>query len=320
MSDLAIEALFAVPESLARLAREVVVRLAAPLGARRRRVLERWLRGREQVSQLQRADVVIVAYGKSGRTWLRVMLSGFYQHLYGLPRRSLLGFDNYHRRNPRIPRIFFTHDNYIADYTGHRDSKADFYAKRVILLARSPQDTAVSQYFQWKHRTRAHKKRLNEYPEHGQEVPIFEFAMRPASGVPKIIDFMNLWAAEAPRLSSFLLVRYEDMHRDPVGELRRVVRFLAGPDDEAAIRSAVDFASVENMHSLEEHGVFWLSGGRMTPRDKSNPDSFKVRRAQVGGYRSYFDARQIEEIDELVRSKLSPLYGYARGSTEASAS
>ena len=49
----------------------------------------------------------------------------------------------------------------------------------------------------------------------------------------------------------------------------------------------------------------------MTPRDSANPDSYKVRRAKVGGYRDYFDDEQVARIDELVRSKLSPLYGYA---------
>ena len=34
--------------------------------------------------------------------------------------------------------------------------------------------------------------------------------------------------------------------------------------------------------------------------DKSNPDSFKVRRAKVGGYRDYFDDAQVAEIDALV--------------------
>ena len=34
-------------------------------------------------------------------------------------------------------------------------------------------------------------------------------------------------------------------------------------------------------------------GSRLIPGDKNNPDSFKVRRAKVGGYRDYFDDRQI---------------------------
>jgi hypothetical protein len=301
------------PSALAKLGRSAAVRLAFPLPAARRRAFERHLRGREEVAKLRRADAVVVSYGKAGRTWLRVMLSGYYQRLRGLPERRLLSFDNFHRRDPRVPKIFFTHDNYIRDYTGHRDSKQDFYDKKVVLLVRSPQDTAVSQFFQWKHRMRPSKKGLNDYPEHGADVSVFDFVMRPGAGLPKIVDFMNRWASEVPRLPAFLLVRYEDMRRDPEGELRRVVRFLDGSSDDASLQHAVAFASVENMRAMEERKSFRLAGDRMAPGDRSNPDSFKVRRAKVGGYRDYFDDEQVARIDELVRSKLSPLYGYGDG-------
>ena len=44
--------------------------------------------------------------------------------------------------------------------------------------------------------------------------------------------------------------------------------------------------------------------------DKGNPDSFKVRRAKVGGWRDYFDDEQVAAIDARVRASLSPIYGY----------
>jgi Sulfotransferase domain len=270
------------------------------------------MRGREQVAMLERADAAVVSYGKAGRTWLRVMLSGYYQHRYRLSARSLLGFENFHRRDERVPRIFFTHDNYIKDFTGHRSTKQDFYGKKVVLLVRCPQDTAVSQYFQWKHRMRRAKRALNDYPD-DDATTLYDFAMDPDCGLPKIVDFMNLWAAEHERIADFLLVRYEDMRRAPDTELGRVVRFLGASDDAASVSHAVAFASVENMRAMEQRRSFWLAGRRMAPGDRSNPDSFKVRRAKVGGYRDHFDAEQIARIDELVTAKLSPLYGYGAG-------
>ena len=70
----------------------------------------------------------------------------------------------------------------------------------------------------------------------------------------------------------------------------------------------MDFASVENMRKLETSSVF--SSGRMKPGDKNNPESFKVRRAKVGGYRDYFEDDQVERIDALVAERLSPAFGY----------
>jgi hypothetical protein len=48
------------------------------LGKERNLLLERWLRGREDWRKLRLADAVVVSFGKSGRTWLRVLLSRVY--------------------------------------------------------------------------------------------------------------------------------------------------------------------------------------------------------------------------------------------------
>ena len=50
--------------------------------------------------------------------------------------------------------------------------------------------------------------------------------------------------------------------------------------------------------------------GGLTLRNPKDPESFKVRRAKVGGYRDYFSAEQADELEELVRKNLSPALGY----------
>jgi hypothetical protein len=294
-----------------KLSREIAVAMAFFLPEARRIRFERWLRGREETRRLGRAQVAVVSCGKSGRTWLRVMISRYYQLVYGIPERALLGFDNYHRRNSRIPKIFFTHDNYIKDYTGEHDSKAPFYEKKVVLLVRNPKDIAVSQYFQWQHRMRPAKKKLNQYPPHGADVSAYDFVMDPNCGLPDIIAYLNLWAREADRIESLLVVRYEDMRSDPNKTLQRVMQFIDDDSvDRSAIDGAVEYSSVENMRKLEEKNVFWLAGGRMKPGKKGDPDTYKVRRAKVDGYKDYFDDAERAEIDELVSHDLSPTYGY----------
>jgi hypothetical protein len=297
-----------------KVSREVLLALVFFLPEARRIRLERWLRGREETRRLQRADVAIVSFGKSGRTWLRVMISRYYQLVHGIPERILLGFDNYHRRQPTIPKIFFTHDNYIKDYTGELDSKASFYTKKVVLLVRNPKDIAVSQYFQWQHRMRPRKKKLNLYPPHGADVSAYDFVMDPNCGLPAIIAYLNLWAREADKIERLLIVRYEDMRSAPADTLRRVIEFMQGdPEgcaDADAIAGAVEYSSVENMRKLEERNVFWLAGGRMKPGKKGDPNSYKVRRAKVGGYKDYFDETETAEIDRLVQSGLSSAFGY----------
>jgi hypothetical protein len=270
--------------------------------------IERRLRGREDFARLRRADCVIVSFGKSGRTWLRVLLSRFYQVRYALPERSLLTFDNLHRRNPAVPVIFFTHDNYLKDFTGDRQSKAPYFNKRVVLLVRDPADVAVSQYYQWKFRMTERKKRINDYPT--DEISIYDFVMNPDSGLPKVIDFMNAWARDLGRIRDLLVVRYEDMRSDTSDTLRRILEFIGTPGKAEEIAEAVRFASIDNMRALEQKRTFWLSGSRMTARDRDNPNTYKVRKAKVGGYRDEFTAEQLQAIDSLVAARLIPVFGY----------
>jgi hypothetical protein len=279
-----------------------------PQGRRNR--VERWLRGREQYRKLQRADCVIVSFGKSGRTWLRVMVSRFYQIRHGLAERHLIGFDNLHLRNRAIPKIFFTHDNYTKDYTGNLDSKIDYAGKKVVLLVRHPADVAVSQYYQWQYRMKPNKVALNRYPERGQDLGIFDFVTREYAGLTRTIDFMNGWAGEAGQSDDLLVVRYEDMRAHPERTLGQILAFMGTPGTQEEIREAVAFASFENMRKMEANSTFWLSGGRMRPRDRKNPQSFKTRRGKVGGYRDHFDDGEIAEIDRRIAEQLSPVFGY----------
>ena len=279
--------------------------------------IERRHRGREQVGKLREADCTIVSHGKSGRTWLRVMWSRIYQARYNLPPGQLISFDNFNKRTPAIPKLFFTHDNYIGDYTGNNKTKADFRDRKVIFLARHPADITVSQYFQWKYRMRPDKKGLLYYPPHGQDISVAEFMMNPDWGLRRVIDFMNTWAENIPSISDFLLIRYEDLKSDPATVLGSVLQFAGTPATDSEIADAVEFGSFENMKKMEETSSFWLSGGRMKPKDKSNPSSYKVRRAKVGGFVDYFDDDQAEEIARIVDESLAPVFGYGRQSTPA---
>jgi hypothetical protein len=293
-----------------RVSREVILFLAFFLPPEKKRALERRLRGQEEFRKLTLADVVIVSFGKSGRTWVRVLLSRFFQLRFGLKPSAFVGFDNLHRKDSRIPRVFFTHDNYLRDFTGNRDNKRDFYDKKVVLLVRQPEDVAVSQFHQWKFRMRPHKKGLNKYPEHGTEVDVFRFTTDEDAGLPKVIDFMNGWARELPRLRQILVVRYEDLRRDTRGELKRILEFMGQSPKPEELQDCVAFASVENMRALETKRTFWLAGSRMRPGDQKNPDSFKVRRAKVGGFRDYFDEAQVKALDAMVEERLLPGFGY----------
>ncbi len=272
---------------------------------------ERKMRGVEQFDKLQRADIVVVSFGKSGRTWLRVMVSHLFRVMYKLPENAILGFDNFHNLNKAVPKVFFTHDNYIKDYTGDYDTKLPFYKKCVVLLARDPRDVAVSQFFQWKFRIKPTKVAINNYPPRGTDISLFDFIMGDNGGSMRAVtDYLNLWAAEADKVENFHLLRYEDLRSEPHRELRAMLDFLQIDASDGDVDAAVEYSSYENMKKMESKQQFRLAGGRMMPRDKDNPNSFKVRRAKVGGYRDYFTDEEVAAIDQRLADTLDPMFSY----------
>jgi hypothetical protein len=208
--------------------------------------LQRWRRGKEEFWKYNHCQYIFASYGKSGRTWVRVMISRYFQLAYKLPDNILMGFDNYSRLNPDIPKIFFTHDNYLRGYTGNVDSKKDFYDKKTVLLVRNPLDVAVSQFFQWKFRMRPEKKAMNNYPEHDADISVYDFVKHEGQGLVHIIDFMNKWATELPNIKELLIVRYEDLRVNTEQEMARIVEFLGMQPDPAFLKDTAEFASVEN--------------------------------------------------------------------------
>lgn len=300
-------------------ARILIMLLCFWLPAQRRKRLERWLRGREEFKKLERADWVLMSWGKSGRTWLRVMLSRAYQLKGGLASDELLDFDNFRTGDASLPAVFFTHNNYLRNYTGNWDSKAHFLGKRIVLLVRDPRDVAVSQFFQWKFRMRPNKKFINDYPPHGADIDVWDFVQDTDAGVPRIVDYFNGWARAIPELRDVLVIRYEDMRSDPAGVLRQIFDFTGTDISDAEITEAVEFAAYENMKKMEQESHFKGSGARVKPGDKDNPQSFKVRKAKVGGYRDYFTDEQCAELDAMV-AQLDPQFGYGAQAPQREAS
>ncbi len=302
-----------------RLTKWMVRTVSVVLPEAKQHDLERWRRGREDYWKYKRCDAVFASYGKSGRTWVRVMISRYYQLAKGISDGIILGFDNFHKLNPEIPKLFFTHDNYLRQYLGSPDSREAFYGYKTVLLVRDPRDVAVSQFFQWKFRMRPYKKAMNKYPAHGADISVYDFVMDPNQGLPRVIGFLNDWAKELTRINDALVVRYEDLRSHPERELARLMAFLGEEVNEEAVRGAVEFAAVENLRKMESQNYFWRSGSRIKAKDVNNPDSFKVRKAKVGGYRDYFEDEQIAAIDAMVDAQLTPAFGYTSAEQQTTA-
>jgi len=99
------------------------------------------------------------------------------------------------------------------------------------------------------------------------------------------------------------------MRKDPAGVLEEILAFTGTDITAEQVREAVEFAAYDNMKKMEQEKFFKGSGARVKPGDKDNPQSFKVRKAKVGGYRDYFTDEQCAQLDRMV-AQLDPVFGY----------
>jgi hypothetical protein len=245
-------------------------------------------------------DVYLLSYPKSGRTWLRLMLGKALALRFDLENVDLLELYHLTSSLAGVPRIKAVHDEspHLKTVDELPTNKTRYQGKQVILLVRDPRDVMVSCYFE-------EIKRQKRY-----QGDISSFIRDKRYGIDGLIHWLNVWSESRSVPSDFLLVRYEDLHADTEGELRRVVEFLGldGIGDEM-IRQAVQFSAFDNMHRMEAEDV--LNSARLRPGDAGDPESFKVRRGQVGGYVDYLDTEDIAYLDTKIEAQLADYFGYS---------
>lgn len=247
---------------------------------------------------LHDADAVIVSYPKSGRTFVRAMLARLYQREFGIDERQLLDFSMLRRSPPQVPRLLFTHAGDAIEHPEKlRVPRSRYKARKLILLARHPADTAVSRYYHLKHRSRDRaRKRLSEQP--------IEAFVCGDGGFRSIVAFLNLFAA----VPGVIILRYEDFIRNPQALLGELAAAIGLDVDHGDIEDAAEFGSLANLRDKEREGYF--ASIRLRRMRSGDEKSGKVRQGRAGGYRSELSLETVAWIDEYIRDNLDPRLGY----------
>ncbi len=253
--------------------------------------------------QLSGGDAIIVSIPKSGRTWVRAFLCAYYCKRAGIPFTLEPG-------KSAVPRIVYTHDVF------EQRTKADLWGKvrgkylvpagelrraKIILLARDPRDAFVSHYVQL-------VRRSADTPNELKQKTLSQLLRDKAFGIRAIVDTMNRWLKEFSRRKNFLLISYEALRADPKKTFPTVLAALgeASPDAEA-FAHALAFSDFENMQKMEAAGAF--DSKILKPGDVTDPESFKVRRGKIGGYREYLSEEDQRYAAEVL-ADLNPRFGY----------
>src|SRR5271166_1001432 len=225
-------------------------------------------------------DTFLVSYPKSGNTWVRFLLAnliypneavGFANINRLLPAPGVLS-KRFLRSLPR-PRILKSHEPF------------DVRFRKVIYLVRDPRDVAVSEY---------HFDLKKRYIE--SDVTLEQFVKRFIAGDTSSYgswwEHAASWIAARHGNPAFLLVRYEDLLADSVGETAKIAKFLGIQATQERLLAAVDRSSADRMRKLEKQQAEQWTGTKNTRKEIPF-----VRAAKSGGWKEALPRRLAEEIE-----------------------
>ena len=246
----------------------------------------RWTRRNfsSRATELSGGTAIIVSLPKSGRTWLRAFICAYFCKRFGL--EFTLRPERY--RQPGIPRLIFSHDLFEHRTKGdlwdrlrgkYLVPRRELSRAKIILLARDPRDCFVSLYLQI-------TRRDPNAPVELRQKNVSEMLRDKRFGVRAIVNTMNDWIDEFSGRNNFTLIRYEALRASPAEHFRDLLAMLGeSMPDITMFQEALEFSRFENMQKLEAAGAF--DSKILHPGDVRDPESFKVRRGKVGGYREY---------------------------------
>ena len=199
---------------------------------------------------------------------------------------------SFSERIPTLPSIKPMHEKYGQFGNSYEQQK-------VILLVRDPRDAMVSRYHQ--HKDELSQKlgveSLDQYVCQGDDLAAY-------------IQFYNDWHIYRDRAKALLVVRYEDMKLDTFQVIQRIADFLELSVASTEINQSINYASFRNMRKMEVEGSVQVRTQVMSDRDVTNPESFKVRKGAVGGYKAELLPESVAFVDSVVLTQLNPIYGY----------
>ena len=245
------------------------------------------------------SDIIILSFPKSGRTWLRVLMGNALQeHLKCtndlLPTLEAMATASY----PSIPNFLVDHADgtTYARWDSVDVSKAKYKSKKIILLVRDPKDVVVSAYF---HKSKRKKRAFN--------ATFSDFLRDDVGSLKTYLAFLNSWA-NTKDVTDRLIVRYEEMHSEPVAVLRGIFDFAGVKDISTEnITAAIEFGRFDNMRELEKSDA--LGSDRLRPVDSNDESTYKTRKGEVGGFVEHFSEDDLAYANSLIK-ELNPTFGY----------
>lgn len=256
--------------------------------------------------RLHLCDAAVVSYPKSGRTWLRSMLTIYMSKIYGTPKDLLYNFANINYYDSRAPKLFFSHE---ANYKGEPKSisidRKHLRNKRIVFIARDPRDVIVSLYAHRVHRDKTWNGTIEDFIKSSQ------------GGFQTALRYYSLWNRFLADHHDCIVLRYEDFSADTIRTLERLLHYLGQPVDQEALRETIEETEFWRLKESEIQSHF--RSKRLKTKELDNPEAFKVRRGLVGGFVKDMSPDLASQIGQAMEHELQGAFGYDAGDPQLSA-
>lgn len=226
-------------------------------------------------------DTFLVSYPKSGNTWARLLIANLLSP--GKPA-------DFRAINRLVPDPSSESKRHFSRMARPRVIKSHFVFDprypRVIYIVRDPRDVVISEY---------HYQRKTRNIREGY--PLEEYVRRfiagetyPENGTWG--EHITGWLSARDGDPRFLLLRYENLLADTVGELSRIASFLSLVATPQRLVEIVALSSADRMRKLEAQ-----QGDASSLMRGSRKDVAFVRRAKSGGWKSDLPESLVENIE-----------------------
>ncbi|KAI5670301.1 hypothetical protein M9H77_10665 [Catharanthus roseus] len=259
--------------------------------------------------EAQNEDILLASPPKTGTTWLKALCLCILknQNIEDDEKDDVLTKENPHFNVQTIESmIYSTKPNPDDDlYTTRKDSPRLFHTHlpynvlpdsikqsdcKIVYITRNPKDTVVSlwHFFNSIFRT-------NQDP-----FPLEKAVECFCSGIHQYGPFfdhvLQYWGETQKRPNKILFLKYEDLKKDPKGEVKKLADFLGKPlIDEAEIDKVLWRCSLDRLKNLEVNKNGSILYGV--------PNSSYFRRGVVGDWKNYLSTDMEKLIDETAKLK-----------------